>query len=146
MRAVCADECRPDYAVSGPLVVPDVNLTASSVSDPAHRAPALRLHALAAGTRLSCWRPVTLDTAQWIQVSVWGTKEGGGAGQGGGEGGAVSVKRVVVGRRVACTGLHTLAAGLRLSCWRPGTLDASQWLQVSVCVWQRKGVVGGGVR
>ena len=62
------EDCNPDYGVSGPLVVPDSNLTASSEFDAGHNAASARLHAIATGKSLSCWRPKTSDTNQWIQV------------------------------------------------------------------------------
>lgn len=62
------DECTPEYAVSGPLIISDNNLTASSVSDPQHDTVAARLRGLSAAWVLSCWRPAALDTSQWIQA------------------------------------------------------------------------------
>ncbi|KAK7097925.1 hypothetical protein V1264_004829 [Littorina saxatilis] len=68
LQGCLEDECTPDYAVSGPLIVPDDNITVSSVSDPQHDAFGARLHVIAVDMKLSCWRPATLDTSQWIQV------------------------------------------------------------------------------
>ncbi|XP_076446343.1 uncharacterized protein LOC143283851 [Babylonia areolata] len=64
------EECVPDYAISGPLVVPSPNLTASSVSDPDHDAASVRMNPLSASTKLSCWRPLTSlpGASQWIQA------------------------------------------------------------------------------
>ena len=62
------EDCNPDYGVSGPLVVPDSSLTASSAFDPRHDAAMARFNSIIPNGPLSCWRPQTSNTQQWIQV------------------------------------------------------------------------------
>lgn len=66
---ILLESCKPDYAISGPLVVSDEALTASSESDVAHNASAARLRPVNPSLFPLCWKPLTSDTAQWIEVS-----------------------------------------------------------------------------
>lgn len=67
----CIEEsCIPDYAVSGPLVASDGQLTASNVYDIAHDAKSARLRPVTQGITPTCWKPQTSDTNQWIQVNL----------------------------------------------------------------------------
>ncbi|KAL8566683.1 hypothetical protein ACOMHN_055620 [Nucella lapillus] len=66
------EECSAEYTISGPLVVPDSNLTASSSSSSSHGPSAVRLRPLTPGqgVALSCWRPLSSHqgTREWIQA------------------------------------------------------------------------------
>jgi len=66
------EKCKPDYGISGPLVIEDSKLTASSVYDLVHDAMTARLRPVTAGITPLCWKPSTSDTNQWIQVIPFG--------------------------------------------------------------------------
>ncbi|KAJ8297631.1 hypothetical protein KUTeg_024162 [Tegillarca granosa] len=70
----CIEEfCTPDYAVSGPLIVMDVQFRTSSNSDSNHAGPAARLSPIRQGVQIACWRPASMDTNQYIQVDLGNT-------------------------------------------------------------------------
>ena len=62
------ESCKPDYAVSGPLVVMDNMLSVSSILDVAHDKGSARLQPVDVNVPVSCWKPLSSDTSQYIQV------------------------------------------------------------------------------
>lgn len=72
LNGCLAEPCAMDYAVSGPLVVMDGGLFASSISDANHTPANSRLHPIFPNTPPSCWRPadpVDLGSPPWIEVN-----------------------------------------------------------------------------
>lgn len=69
MFMILLESCKPDYAISGPLVVNDGALSASSESDVMHNASAARLRPVNPGLFPLCWKPLTSNSDQWIEVS-----------------------------------------------------------------------------
>ncbi|KAK7498721.1 hypothetical protein BaRGS_00010098, partial [Batillaria attramentaria] len=73
LNGCVAEACQSDYAISGPLVVMDGGIMASSMSDPEHTPHDARLQPISPDTPLSCWRPsdpFDASNPPWIQVDL----------------------------------------------------------------------------
>ncbi|KAH3841526.1 hypothetical protein DPMN_114991 [Dreissena polymorpha] len=60
--------CRSDYAISGPLVVDDSKLKASSVLDVGHDAASSRIRPILPSINPSCWKPQSDSTSEYLNV------------------------------------------------------------------------------
>lgn len=67
---VVVDFCYDEYAVSGPLIVDDNQITVSSVLNPTHGNSAARLQSLNPMQTPMGWKPAVDDSKQWIQVNL----------------------------------------------------------------------------
>uniref|UniRef100_A0A2C9K8W0 Uncharacterized protein n=1 Tax=Biomphalaria glabrata TaxID=6526 RepID=A0A2C9K8W0_BIOGL len=63
------DLCQPEYALSGPLIVSDEQITSSS-SKPGYLPLNARLEPVRQDQQLSYWMPNNSDTSPWIQVDL----------------------------------------------------------------------------
>ena len=63
-------KCKPDYGVSGPLIVPQNAITVSSMADPRHNGNAARINTVDVNVVPGGWEALTDDSNQWIKVDL----------------------------------------------------------------------------
>ncbi|KAK3100720.1 hypothetical protein FSP39_024244 [Pinctada imbricata] len=63
-------KCKPDYGMSGPLIVTDQSITVSSMSDPYHNGNAARIRPIDINVSPRGWEALNDDSNQWIKVDL----------------------------------------------------------------------------